>query len=126
MAHSLVDANVLLEILFARKLSGKCEQLLADPAKVYAISALTLHIIWYMAERHRLSPSNTTDVLSVFITLPLNEEAIALANKRYDGKDFEDCLQAACAEANGCQEIITIDKHFQEYSHTSLPVVMVN
>jgi predicted nucleic acid-binding protein len=64
-------------------------------------------------------------MLSVLTVLSLAEDAIALANKRYDGKDFEDCLQAACAETNNCQEIITIDKHFQEYSHTSLSVVMV-
>lgn len=125
MGLSLVDANVLLEILFARRLSDKCEQLLSNPAKEYAISALTLHIIWYMAERHKLSPDHIIDVLSVFTVLPLSEDTVALAKKRYDSKDFEDCLQAACAETNGCQEIITIDKHFREYSHTSLSVVTV-
>jgi predicted nucleic acid-binding protein len=125
MGRSLIDANVLLEILFARRLMNKCEQLLSDPSKEYAISALTLHIIWYMAERHKLSSSNIIDMLSVLTMLPLSEDAIALSNKRYDRKDFEDCLQAACAETNDCQEIITIDKHFQEHSHTSLPVLMV-
>jgi len=125
MGRSLVDANVLLEVLFGRRLSNKCEQLLSDPSKDYAISALTLHIIWYMAERHKLSSTNIIDILSVLTVLPLAEDAITLANKRYDGKDFEDCLQAACAETNDCQEIITIDKHFQEYSHTALPVLMV-
>lgn len=125
MKRSFVDANVLLEILFARRLSAQCEQLLSDPSKVYAISALTLHIIWYMAERHKLSPANVGDMLSVFTVLPLDEDAIELATKRYDGRDFEDCLQAACAETNDCQEIFTIDKHFQEYSHTSLTVAVV-
>jgi predicted nucleic acid-binding protein len=125
MGRSLVDANVLLEILFARRLSENCEQLLSDPSKDYTISALTLHIIWYMAERHKLSSANIIDILSVLTVLPLSKEAIALANKRYDGKDFEDCLQAACAETNDCQEIITIDKHFQEYSHASLAVLLV-
>jgi predicted nucleic acid-binding protein len=125
MGRSVVDANVLLEILFARRLSKKCEQLLSDPSKEYAISALTLHIFWYMAERHRLSSDHIVDMLSVLTILPLAEDTIAPANKRYDGKDFEDCLQAACAETNDCREIITIHKHFQEYSHTSLPVLLV-
>ncbi len=114
MRRSLIDANMLLEILFNRRLSYKCEQLLSDPTKEYAISDLTLHIIWYMAERHKLSSVNIVDILSVLSVLPLFEDAIALANKRYDGKDFEDCLQAACAETNDFREIITIDKHFQE------------
>ena len=126
MRRSLIDANVLLEILFARRLSDKCEQLLSDPSKEYAISALTLHIIWYMAERHNLSSVNIIDMLSVLSVLTLSDDTITLANKRYDGKDFEDCLQAACAETNDCQEIITIDKHFQEYSHTLLPVSKVD
>ncbi|HET9098328.1 MAG TPA: type II toxin-antitoxin system VapC family toxin [Candidatus Saccharimonadales bacterium] len=125
MARSLIDANVLLEILFARKLSDKCEQLLSNPSKEYTISALTLHIIWYMAERHKLSSANIIDMLSVLTTLPLTELTISLANTRYDKKDFEDCLQAACAETNDCEEIITIDKHFKEYSHTKLPVIVV-
>lgn len=126
MKRSFIDANILLEILFARKLSPECEQLLSDPSKTYAISALTLHIIWHMAERYKLSPTNVSDVLSVFTILPLAENTVELASERYGGKDFEDCLQAACAETNDCQEIITIDKHFQEYSHTSLPVVVVD
>ena len=126
MNRSFVDANVLLEILFARKLATQCEQILSDPSKAYAISALTLHIIWYVAECYKLSPANVSDVLSVFTILPLAESSIELASERYDGKDFEDCLQSACAETNGCQEIFTIDKHFQEYSHTSLPVVTID
>lgn len=125
MNRSFIDANVLLEILFARRLASECEQLLSDTSKVYAISALTLHIIWYMAERYKLSPTNVGDVLSVFTVLPLAEDSIELANRRYDGRDFEDCLQAACAETNDCQEIITIDKHFQEYSHSTLSVILV-
>lgn len=126
MNRSFVDANILLEILFARKLSAQCEHLLSDPSKAYAISALTLHIVWYMTERHKLSPANVGDMLSVFTVLPLAEDAVELASKRYDGKDFEDCLQAACAETNDCQEIVTIDKHFQGYSHTLLPVTIVD
>ena len=87
MGRSLVDANVLLEILFARRLSNKCEQLLSDSSKDYAISALTLHIVWYMAERYKLSSANIIDMLSVLTVLPLSEDAVALTNKRYDGKD---------------------------------------
>lgn len=125
MTRSLIDANVLLEILFARKLSNGCEQLLSDPSKEYAISALTLHIIWYMAERYKLSFENIIDMLSVLAILPITEQTIRLASQRYDNKDFEDCLQAACAETNNCQEIITIDKHFKQYSHTKLAVIVV-
>jgi predicted nucleic acid-binding protein len=125
MKRSFVDANVLLEILFARKLSAQCERVFSDVSKEYTISALTLHIIWYMAERYKLSPTNIHDMLSVFKVLPLIEDAIELASTRYDGNDFEDCLQAACAETNDCQEIFTIDKRFQEYSHTLLPVVQI-
>lgn len=55
----------------------------------------------------------------------IDSDVAAQTAKEYDGKDFEDCLQVAGAGTNNYQEIITIDKHLQEYSHTPLPVVMV-
>jgi predicted nucleic acid-binding protein len=125
MSRVLLDANVLLEILFERRLAGKCQRLLRDPSREYAISAITVHIIWYMAERYKFPASSVDDLLSTWIILPVTEPIIDTARGRYDGKDFEDCLQAACAEAGLCKEIITIDKHFKAHSHSRLAVGLV-
>jgi predicted nucleic acid-binding protein len=123
MSRIFLDANILLEILFSRKLSNKCEALVSGPNNTYAISALTIHIVWYMAERYKLPTAPVDDLLSVWEVLSVTDKTIEAARKRYDGKDFEDCLQAICAEAGNCNEIITIDSKFKEHSNTNLPVM---
>lgn len=125
MKKIFIDANILLEILLDRSLASECESLVRDPSNEYAISALTVHIIWYMAEKYSLQTELIDDLLSVWVTLPVNTQIIKMARDRYDGKDFEDCLQSACAESHRCDEIITLDKHFKTHSHTVLPVTLV-
>ncbi len=125
MKHVFIDANVLLEILFDRKLSDKCQSLIQDPDNQYSISALTVHIVWYMAERYKVNTEAVDSLLSVWEVLPITEKTTSTARIRYDGKDFEDCLQAISAEEAVCDEIITIDGHFKDYSHTELPVLII-
>ena len=125
MKQVFLDANILLEILLNRKLANKCESLIRDPSNKYAISSITVHIVWYMAERYKLQTQAIDDMLSVWIILPVTDHTVQIARNRYDGKDFEDCLQAACAEAGNYEEIITVDKHFKAHSHTNLPVTVL-
>ncbi|MEK7153271.1 MAG: hypothetical protein AAB834_04950 [Patescibacteria group bacterium] len=49
-----------------------------------------------------MSPTNVGDMLSVFTVLPLAEDTVELASKRYGGEDFEDCLQIQPHIAGGC------------------------
>jgi predicted nucleic acid-binding protein len=125
MKKIFIDANVLLEILLDRSLASECGSLVRDPSNEYAISVITMHIVWYMAEKYSLPAELIDDLLSVWIVLPVNAQTIKLARDRYDGKDFEDCLQAACAESYKCDEIITLDKRFKAHSHTVLPVTII-
>lgn len=55
----------------------------------------------------------------------MSASTIKMARTLYSGKDFEDCLQAACAEESEYDHIITIDTHFQQYSSTTLPVIVL-
>jgi predicted nucleic acid-binding protein len=126
MKRLFVDANVLIEILMDRRLSKKCIQLLEDVSQQYAISALTVHIVWYIAEKYSLNQSKVDEVLSIWEVLPVTANSIKAARERYDGKDFEDCLQAVCAEAGDCDLIVTIDKKFQRYSKSNLPVTLIS
>ena len=125
MSRVFLDANILLEILLDRKLASKCKSLASDPANEYGISALSVHIVWYVAEKYNLPTQLVDDLLSVWALLPVTNETAQLSRNRYDGKDFEDCMQAACAELGHYDEIVTIDKHFQAYSQTVLPVTVV-
>jgi predicted nucleic acid-binding protein len=121
MKRIFLDANILLEILFDRRLAAECRSVV-NPSNEYAISVITVHIVWYMAEKYKLQTQLIDDLLSVWVILPVTDQIIQVSRNRYDGKDFEDCLQAACAESGNYDEIITIDKHFQTHSHTELSV----
>lgn len=125
MTAALLDANVLIEILMKRDKLALCEDMLRDETKVYVISALTVHIVRYISEKHHLIHEDVVAVLAPYGLLPLTEQVVVVANTRYDGKDFEDCLQAACAELGNCDEIITLDKNFKRRSGTKLPVTVV-
>lgn len=125
MKRIFLDANVLLEILFDRTLAAECKSIASDPSNEYAISVITVHIVWYMAEKYKIQTRLIDDLLSVWVILPVTAQTIQISRNRYDGKDFEDCLQASCAESGNYDEIITIDKHFQAHSHTELPVTVL-
>ena len=126
MKRLFVDANVLIEILIDRRLSQQCIQILEDTSQQYVISALTVHIVWYIAEKYSLNQSKVDEMLSIWEVLPVTASSIKAARGRYDGKDFEDCLQAVCAEAGDCDLIVTIDKKFRQHSSTSLPVTLIS
>lgn len=125
MSRVFVDANVVLEILLNRRLAQESISALGNVSDQYAISALTVHIIWYVAEKYNLDRDSVDDVLASWEVLPVSARTIKAARNRYDGKDFEDCLQAVCAEEGEYNRIITIDKHFQQYSATVLPVMIL-
>jgi len=126
MKRLFIDANVLIEILLDRRLSQQCIQILEDTSQQYVISAVTVHIVWYIAERYNLNQNKVDEVLSIWEVLPLTAHNVKSARERYDGKDFEDCLQAVCAESGDCDLIVTIDKKFKQHSRTSLPVTLIS
>ncbi len=50
---------------------------------------------------------------------------ISLAQERYTGKHFEDCLQAACAKLTGCNGILSLDKDFYNNSGTTFKILLI-
>ncbi|HUD06669.1 MAG TPA: PIN domain-containing protein [Candidatus Saccharimonadales bacterium] len=126
MKRSFIDANVLIEVLMNRLLSAQCLEILNDTSRQYGISVLTVHIVWYIAEKYKLEQAKVDDMLSPWEVLPISGATIKAARGRYDGKDFEDCIQAVCAEEGEYDEIVTIDKNFQKHSDTKLHVSVVS
>ena len=96
-----------------------------DPKYEFFISALTVHILYYFAEVEGIDRSFVHKLLDLAFHLPINENMIYLAQERYTGKHFEDCLQAACAELTGCNEILSLDKDFYNNSGTTLKVLLI-
>lgn len=122
MSRVLLDANILMEIMFARSKLEPVSAVLHDKRYEFWISALTVHILYYFAEIEGIDRTFTTRLTGLAAHLPITAQTIKLAQKRYNERDFEDCLQAACAELGKCDEILTLDKKFAKLSGTRLPV----
>jgi predicted nucleic acid-binding protein len=122
MNKVFVDASVLMEVLLARANRQACEALLADEGSVFFVSSLTVHLAYHFCEKYKVAVGPLEDLLESFTILPIDANMVKQAQRRYTSKDFEDCLQAAAAEAGTCQEIATLDKKFATRSSTKLPV----
>lgn len=127
MISTFVDANIILEILLSRSRSKQCEKLLSEPkeTKTYYVSALSVHLVYHFCEIDKVDRHLALVLLAQFNILPISRQTVRLAQQRYGGRDFEDCLQAACAELDSCDEIVTIDRQFARRSGTRLPVQLV-
>ncbi len=84
-----------------------------------------MHILYYFAEVEGIDRAFVARLADLADRLPITAAMVTKAQERYKGKDFEDCLQAACAEAGGCEEIITLDKRFAKDSSTKLRVRVI-
>lgn len=122
MSKLFLDANVFLEIMFSRSKVQQVSELMHKPEHEFFASSLTVHILYYFAEAEGVDRSFVERLADLAAHLPIDAKTIRQAQARYTGKDFEDCLQAACAEAGGCDEIVTLDKSFSRLSATKLPV----
>ena len=120
-----LDANILLEILFARSKIKEVSKVLHDPIYEFYTSVLTVDLLYYFAERDRIERSFVSEIAGLASHLTITGAMIELAQKRYNGKDFEDCLQAICAESNSCDEILTLDQKFKKDSATILPIKLI-
>jgi predicted nucleic acid-binding protein len=125
MERIFVDANVILEIMLRRRHYREALKALAVPDRYFVISPLTVHLCYYFCLRENVDFKAVSKILAAFEVLPMNGQTVQLAQERCDGNDFEDCLQSVCAELGGCDGIITLDKKFQKYSGTPLPVAVL-
>lgn len=125
MRKIFVDTNLLMEIMMGRSKMEQVAKVMHTKEYEFFISTLTVHILFYFAEIESIDRDFTRGLTKLGHHLLLSPAMVATAHKRYSGKDFEDCLQAACAELGGCDEIITLDKKFAKNSGTKLPVRVI-
>lgn len=106
-----VDANVLIEIILERRRANLCQKYIDETDQDLAITILTLDLVMYYAERHKLKLKPIEQFLRLFIWLPMTEADAELAFKSFGGQDFEDGLQLACAGREGCSRFLTLDNN---------------
>jgi predicted nucleic acid-binding protein len=105
---TFVDANVLLEVILRRTWVTKCEDFLSNNQDK-AISTLTLDLVMYFIERDNLAWEPVKTFLESFSWLPIVEADAQWAFAQFQGDDFEDALQVACAIREGCNNFVTLD-----------------
>lgn len=125
MGQIFFDANTLLEVLLGRRESAAVVALLSEIESRHCISPLTVHLCYHFCLQKGVKPERIADFLENIDILPMDNYVVSLAQRRFDGKDFEDCLQAACAELGKCDAILTLDKNFKKHSGTKLKVQVV-
>lgn len=115
------DANILLEIILKRGKSAKCLQQIRM-AREASITALTVNLVMYYAEREGLNLKTTEQFLRQFFWLPLTESDINWAFQNYQAKDHEDALQIACALRENCKRFVTLDKALAKKYAKNIPI----
>lgn len=107
-----VDANILMELIENRKHVGAVRQATAanrQQGEKLGVSTLSLSHAFYLAEAHKI-PLDRVEVLAAgyeIYDVIASDAEWALAH--YQGKDFEDALQAAAALREKCTEFWTLD-----------------
>jgi len=121
-----LDTNVLLDVILNRENSEKVKRILTwaegeDNVRIY-ISYLTIantaHILRKISrEEQRCIIKRILDRFNILSSNDMQiSDAIGI-----ESPDFEDSLQIACAEAAGCNVILTRNaEHFSRF--TSIPV----
>lgn len=116
MTHVLVDTNVILDVFMSREpwveSSGAVLRLVETGAIEGSVAAHSVTTLHYLLARD-LSRSRVrkalADLLQLVQIVPVDEDRLrhALA---LDWPDFEDAVQAACAESAGAAYLVTRDK----------------
>lgn len=114
-----------MEILLLCEKIQTVRRLLDKQEARQVISPLSVHLCYHCCPKQGVPAEQLREFLQNFTILTLDNYVVSLAQKRFTGKGLEDCLQTACAELNGCDEIITLDKNFAKVSGTSLPVRVI-
>lgn len=127
MKRVLVDINVVLDVLFMRDPFAKEGTLLFGRIEAGLVegfvAAHTITTLYYLGTR-RLGRTKCrkmlVDVLQLFNVVPVTEQELRHALD-LGWNDFEDAVQAACAEAAGVDFLVTRDK--RGFRASATPVV---
>lgn len=103
-----LDANILLEVL----LPGRPKAALAYSyaQKEAVVSPLSAHLYAYFGRKEGFSTEALTKQLALLNYTDLGDNEVRWAIANYQGEDFEDALQVACAIMSGCKLFVTLDK----------------
>jgi predicted nucleic acid-binding protein len=116
------DANVLIEIILERKNAKACRQYIDSAQADMTTTMLSLDLVLYYTERNKLTIEPIEQFLRLFTWLPLTDSDADWAFRHFNGKDFEDALQVACATREGCNRFVTLDRRLTKKYAQEIPI----
>jgi predicted nucleic acid-binding protein len=125
MLKVFVDASAVLELILKRPRAEDIIRFFDQDSYQLCISPLTVHLAYYFGLKANVAPALISHALSEFEILTMDASTVRVAQKRLDGSDFEDCLQAATAEQANCELAITLDRKLSKSSGASLEVLVL-
>lgn len=122
-SKAFLDANLLIEIILARKQAKLARELIEKHRGQLYISALTAHLVVHFGQRIVDLPM-LREFLADYNVLALEDADFEWAFMNVRGRDFEDALQLAVAIRNGCDTFFTLDSSLAA-TYKKLPAIKV-
>lgn len=120
-----LDTSVVLDLILVRKDQTVLDKMLAKISQkedVYAISMLTIHLVYYFAKKSGEDLDQVKTWLEAVNILDLNEGDYLFVLENLDTGDMEDSLQIACSIRNNCQKVITSDRKMVKKYNKFIPI----
>ena len=131
MINALIDTNVIIDSLAARKPFNNESDTIFDLIKsgeiTGYITASSVTDIYYLLNKaigYDLCQKAITNLLDAFEVITVTKSDCQNALKSAI-KDYEDALVAECADKAGLDYIITRDNKFLNYPHTISPTELI-
>lgn len=123
-----LDCNVFMDFYSGRQYCEEAAQILsmAQDGRIKAsTSMICVSDIIYLFEKYkiipkRLIPDAIKDLSSLVEVLPVGNDELQEALSMEYSRDLEDLLEISCAQRNGCDTIITINK--RDFTQAEIPV----
>jgi predicted nucleic acid-binding protein len=120
----LLDASIVLELFLNRPKYDTIQKNLI-PYTIKYLTPITVGILFYYAEKEKLSMSRAEAFVSNCEILTIGQSTYNLAEKLYKQNDMEDAIQIASALENNVVEVITLDGAMYKKYHTIIDMVKV-
>lgn len=120
---TFLDANVLLEILLARKHDKAARAFIEKNAGHLAISTLTAHLVIHFGSKIVDLPI-LRQFLGDYYLLEMTYMDFDWAFNNARSSDFEDALQIGIAIRNGCNEFVTFEAQLYK-NYKALPTIKI-
>ncbi len=127
MNKLFIDINVLLDVLLNREPHYKASQrilvLIESKKAIGYVSAVSFPTIHYLLQKEGFKKEALAyikSLMKLLLVVEVDRETLE-KSLMIESKDFEDCIQMACAEA--CQAKYIITRDATDFKNSPVPVI---